>query len=186
MFGYDLRFFLPVSILLSIPAVLIFIKYRPSKWYWLTFMFGLTYINCAIDKLFFPIFVDNVKEEFNIEYYIRLLDSFMEMDIMQLILNIVVTMPLALVIAFMYRCKFVITSMITVFISIAVESVQLLLIVILKPGNIWFDLSDVALNLIGGLLGIGILFLVKKICNKNKGRGIAFIKYVIDTMGMSI
>lgn len=185
MFGYDLRFFMPVSVLLSVPAVMIYLKHKPSKWYWLTFVFGLTYINCAIDKLFFPIFVDNIKEEFNINYYIRIFDSFMEMDIMQLILNIIVTMPLALVLKFLYRCKLVITSIMTIIFSVAIESVQLLLIIVLKPGNIWFDLSDVVLNLVGGLIGVGLLLLVQKICNKNKGRGTAFIKYVIDTIAMS-
>ena len=64
MIGYDLPFILGISVMLLVPGVLIFIKEKPSKWYWLTFVIGLIYINCMVDKLFFPIFVDNEKADF--------------------------------------------------------------------------------------------------------------------------
>ena len=185
MIGYDLPFILGISVMLLVPGVLIFIKDKPSKWYWLTFVIGLIYINCMVDKLFFPIFVDNEKADFIFSNYINAAISFGNMDTMQLILNVVVTVPLGLALAFMYRRKFVITAVMTVLLSMAIEGIQLLIICTVKPANIWFDTTDIILNACGGIIGVVILFVLQKICIKNKGRGIGVIKYVIDTMELS-
>lgn len=185
MIGYDLPFILGISVLLLVPGILIFIKEKPSKWYWLFLAIGLIYINCMVDKLFFPIFVDNNEAEFAISNYMNVEVSFGNMDTMQLILNILVTVPLGLALTFMYRRKFVVTAIMTVLLSVAIEGIQLLIICIAKPANIWFDLTDVILNTCGGIIGVVILFILQKICIKNKGRGIGVIKYVIDTMELS-
>ena len=185
MIGYDIRFILAVSVLILVPGILIFIKEKPSKWYWLIFAIGLIYINCMVDKLFFPIFVDNDKADFAISNYMNVVISFGNMDTMQLILNVVVTIPLGLTLAFMYRRKFVITAVMTVLLSMAIEGIQLLIICTVKPANIWFDTTDIILNTCGGIIGVVILFVLQKLCIKNKGRGIGVIKYIIDTMELS-
>lgn len=182
MIGYDLRFFIPISLILIFLGVLVFKRQKPGGWFWFTLILGLTYINCMIDKLFFPIFIDNPKDEYMLSEHINTVISFLNMGKTQIVYNIVVTIPLALALKFMYRRKFITTSIITLVCSVIIEVIQLLIIVTAKPGNIWFDLTDVILNTIGGVIGIILLFILKKICEKNKGKGVAFIKYVIDTM----
>lgn len=183
MLGYDLRFFVPISVLLIFLGICVAKKEKVSNWYWLTFMFGLTYINCAIDKLFFPIFYDNPKDEYMLENYLKISLEFTKLERVQSIYNILVTMPLAFVLYLICKRGIKTTALLTFAITVSIEFVQLIVILSLKPGNIWFDTRDIVLNVIGGVLGIVILLILRMACVKMKGKGTAFVKYMIDTLG---
>ena len=177
MIGYDFIFYVPISL------VFVWLGYKKvkkedlPKWYWLTFLCGLTYINCAIDKLFFPIFYD-VQDVIDIKNYINLDMDFSKMMVSQIFYNVLVTVPLAICLLFVFRSKVKNVIISTILCSVSIEIVQLIIILIIKPANVYFDIMDIFLNLLGGIIGCILLIVAKKIASFINMNG--FMGYVAD------
>ncbi|MBR6698355.1 MAG: VanZ family protein [Lachnospiraceae bacterium] len=179
MIGYDLRFFVPFSLIIFLIGWKEYKKNNKSKWYWLTFFFSITYMNCAIDKLFFPIFYDNPKKDYLLSNYVNCDFLFGNLEMMHIIYNIVVTVPLAFAICFIIgKNRLKIISSIIIVSCPCIELIQLLIIATFKTGNIWFDIKDMILNVLGGIIGVFLLYIIKKNLPRFTDR--SFIGYIIN------
>ena len=179
MISYDFVFYIPITLLFFC------LGYRKAKkevslyYYLLTFFFAITYINCAIDKLIFPIFYD-VPEAVDIKTRINLEFDLSKMVGKQVFYNVLVTIPLAMCLLFIFRSRIKNIVFFTVVSSISIEIIQLIILITVKPGNVYFDIIDIFLNVIGGIIGCVLLYVVRKIAKYIKLNG--FLGYAVNTL----
>ena len=179
MISYDFIFYIPITL------VFLYLGYRKAGkdvslyYYLLTFFLAITYINCAIDKLFFPIFYD-VPEAVDVKTRINLEFDLSKMEGNQIFYNVLVTVPLAICLLFIFRSRIKNIVLSTVVSTILIEIIQLIILITVKPGNVYFDILDIFLNVIGGLIGCVLLLVVRKIATYIKING--FLGYVADTL----
>lgn len=179
MIGYDFVFYVPITLLFFCFGYRKAKKDISLKCYLVTFFCAMTYINCAIDKLFFPIFYD-VPEVVDIKTRINLEFHFSKMMEKQIFYNILVTVPLAISLLFIFRSRIRNIIMVTIVSSILIEIMQLIILITIKPGNVYFDILDVFLNFLGGIFGCILLFVARKIASYVKING--FVGYVANTL----
>lgn len=182
MIGYDLIFYVPISFIFFYFGYRNAKKDNLSKWYMLTFICAITYINCAIDKLFFPIFYD-VPEAVDIKSRMNFEIDFSNMMGIQIFYNTLVTVPLAISLLFIFRTQIKKVVVFSVLSSGMIEIVQLIILVTIKPGNVYFDVLDMILNLSGGILGCVLLLIARKIAQYIKIKG--FVGYIAETLKIS-
>jgi glycopeptide antibiotics resistance protein len=172
MYTYGYLFYIPISVLYSIIILLVgLIKKRPFAYYLIAIIFGV-YINLAIEKVFFPLFLDGSEFFTSIKDFIDLDFDINKLDNSQIIGNIIVTFPIGILIPFILNIKNKIKVIIVLIISISLEFFQLLIISSLHPINIFFDIKDIILNVTGGMLGciafIAMSTIISKIPEKNE------------------
>ena len=137
-------------------------------------------MNYLIKYAFFPIFIP--QDELSI-----ILMDFVNLNVLkmssytfyQIIGNILLMFPFGVLLAFITNFNYrerIFWSIIT---SVSVEFVQLLIIIMFHPINIIFDINDIILNLIGGVLGNIFFYLFCKVYVKipNIKSQNSFIKY---------
>ena len=154
MYSYGHLFYGPITIIYAIIILLNgIIKKRHLYYYFYAILFGI-YLNYLIKHAFFPIFIP--QDELSI-----ILMDFVNLNVLkmssytfyQIIGNILLMFPFGVLLAFITNFNYrerIFWSMIA---SLSVELVQLLIIIAFHPVNIIFDINDIILNIIGGVLG---------------------------------
>ena len=180
MYSYGYLFYGPITIIYAIIILLNgVIKKRHLYYYFYAILFGI-YLNYLIKYAFFPIFIP--QDELSI-----ILMDFVNLNVLkmfsytfyQIIGNILLMFPFGVLLTFITNFNYrerIFWSIIT---SVSVEFVQLLIIIMFHPINIIFDINDIILNLIGGVLGNIFFYLFCKVYVKipNIKSQNSFIKY---------
>lgn len=158
MYTYGYLFYIPISVIL----VLLFgvnglIRKRPFPYY-LMAIIAIIYLNKAIEIAIFPIFTDYAPvPEFSVWDNITFMLILSKSNLLQIFLNLLLTLPLGIGIQFVTNLKFKGRLTLLILCGISFELIQLILLFTLKPMNIIFDISDLLCNTIGALLGLFIM-----------------------------
>lgn len=164
MYTYGLLFFVPINVLYIMFIVVNgVIKKRPSPYYIFAFVLGV-YANFLIKYAFFPIFIPGE------EHYTALV-NYINMDIAllfsysayQIIGNVLLTFPLGILLAFITNYNVKERIVYTILLSASLELIQLIIISSLHSINITFDINDIILNMMGGVVGNIFFYLFCKI-----------------------
>jgi len=181
MYTYGYLFYIPVNII----YVLIFgikgiIKNRKKEYYFFVIIFGI-YLNFVIEKAFFPIFTDGAEYYVSIRNYINLdLTSLFHYTPYQIIGNLLLTFPMGILMAFVINCNNSVRIGVSVLLSALIEFIQLIMIFSLHLIDVFFDINDIVLNVMGCLLGNVIFYIFCKIYIRTQDNqsGNSIIKYI--------
>ena len=116
----------------------------------------------------------DIKTRINLEFDLS------KMEGKQIFYNVLVTVPLAMCLLFIFRSRIKKIVFFTLVSAILIEIIQLIILVTVKPGNVYFDIIDVFLNVIGGIIGCVLLLVSRKVVKNIKING--FLGYVADTL----
>lgn len=183
MYTYGYLFYIPVN-LVYFTAILVYgMRKRKSYPYYVFSFITAIYINKAIELAYFPILL--VGEEVWASESIR---SFMDFSLdfahmgglRQIGGNILLTVPMGLLLPFLFDFSKRILWSCVIMLSCMVELIQLGIIAVFHCVSKAFDVKDIILNLAGGLLGL-ILFealaaAVRKVIHPEVKSG--FLKYI--------
>lgn len=163
MYTYGYLFYLPVNVIyIFIFAIKGMMKNRKKEYYFFVLIFGI-YLNFFIEKAFFPIFTDGA------DYYVTL-TNYINLDITrlfqytpyQIIGNLLLTFPVGILMAFVIDCKNSVRIGISVLFSALIEFIQLIMIISLHLIDVFFDVNDIILNVLGCLFGNFVFYVFCK------------------------
>lgn len=138
-------------------------------------------MNFVIEKAFFPIFTDGAEYYVSIRNYINLdLTSLFRYTPYQIIGNLLLTFPMGILMAFVINCNNSVRIGVSVLISALIEFIQLIMIFSLHLIDVFFDINDIVLNVMGCLLGNAIFYIFCKIYIRTQDNqsGNSIIKYI--------
>lgn len=164
-FDYGILFSIPISLLFIIGFGIWGKKKKLPIPYYFVVVVGCIYTNFAISYAFFPITIIDISS-YNVKYYINTNLGFMYESKLQMMLNIMLTIPLGIGSQFILNLKNRARLFFVLFTSILIELIQLLLIVTFKPVDMFFDINDVICNCFGGLIGYSMILLFDKCMKK--------------------
>lgn len=182
MYTYGYLFYIPVTIIFVIIFGLVgLVKKRPYP-YFLFALIAVIYINKAIELTIFPIFVTDVAD-YNIFNNMSFGIALGNVNVKHMILNLLLTLPIGLGIQFVTNYRITGRVVVTVLCGMSFEILQLLLLIVIKPLNIFFDMSDLLSNIVGSLLGLVIVsvwnhIFVNSVENGEKINVLSYIKKV--------
>lgn len=181
MYTYGYLFYIPVNIIYAlIFGIKGIIKNRKKEYYFFVIIFGI-YLNFVIEKAFFPIFTDGAEYYVSIKNYINLdLTSLFRYTPYQIIGNLLLTFPMGILMAFVINCNNSVRIGVSVLISALIEFIQLIMIFSLHLIDVFFDINDIVLNVMGCLLGNAIFYIFCKIYIRTQDNqsGNSIIKYI--------
>ena len=126
-------------------------------------IFGI-YFNFFIEKAFFPIFTDGASDYVTLSNYINLdITNLFQYTPYQIIGNLLLTFPLGILMAFIIDSNNSVRIGISVLFSTLIEFIQLSMIFSLHLIDVFFDINDIILNVVGCLLGNFLFYLFCKI-----------------------
>lgn len=168
LYTYGYIFYVPINIIYTI---LIFVYGLKNKkdfpYYIFAFIFSI-YINAAINLTFFPIITMSKNEWGSLGNYINLNFDFLTMGgKRQIVGNILLLIPLGLLLPFVCGLKKYKRWICIIVASIAMEFLQLVIIYFCHSVTVFFDIRDIALNLLGGFIGILLFEVVSRLIEKN-------------------
>ncbi len=181
MYTYGYLFYIPINIIYVIIFGIKGIREnRKKEYYFFVIIFGI-YLNFLIEKAFFPIFTDGAEYYVSIKNYINLdLTSLFRYTPYQIIGNLLLTFPMGILMAFVINCNNSVRIGISVLISALIEFIQLIMIFSLHLIDVFFDINDIVLNVMGCLLGNAIFYIFCKIYIRTQDNksGNSIIKYI--------
>lgn len=181
MYTYGYLFYIPVNIIYAlIFGIKGIIENRKKEYYFFVIIFGI-YLNFVIEKAFFPIFTDGAEYYVSIRNYINLdLTSLFRYTPYQIIGNLLLTFPMGILMAFVINCNNSVRIGVSVLISALIEFIQLIMIFSLHLIDVFFDINDIVLNVMGCLLGNAIFYIFCKIYIRTQDNqsGNSIIKYI--------
>ena len=124
------------------------------------------YLNLVIKEAIFPIYFDGRDLFITVRHYVSFDLSFLTLDKLQIVGNILLTLPIGFCIPFYINVDRRKNYIISGIISLSIEFVQLILIITVHTIDIKFDVKDLILNLSGALLGCLIFDLFSLITSK--------------------
>ena len=153
MYTYGYLFYIPVSlVLVLILGGFGLVKKRPFPYYLISILV-IVYVNKAIELAIFPIFIEDIPE-FDILFNIKLIPTLKRVNITQVLLNVLLTFPIGIGLQFVTNFKFKMRAMVAFFCGMSFEALQLILLILFKPINIYFDVLDLLCNIAGVLFGM--------------------------------
>lgn len=164
MYTYGYLFYIPINViyvfLFTIKGMM---KKRKKEYYFFVFIFGI-YLNFFIDKAFFPIFTDGADYYVTLANYINLdITSLLQYTPYQIIGNLLLTFPMGILMAFIIDCNNSVRIGISVLFSALIEFIKLMMIFSLHLIDVFFDVNDIILNVVGCLFGNLVFYLFCKI-----------------------
>lgn len=161
MFGFEYGILFSVPITLAL-ILLYGLRGRKNKYpfpYYLIVGVGIVYINFAIAYAFFPITIMDVPE-FSVLNSINLSIGRNSGGMSHYLLNVLLTIPLGIGLQFVTNKKNLNRLLTIVALCLSIELLQLLILFTLKPIDIFFDINDLICNLLGGLVGQGLMAII--------------------------
>ena len=164
MYTYGYLFYIPINVIyVSIFAIKGILKKRKKEYYFFILIFGI-YLNFFIEKAFFPIFTDGASYYVTLSNYINLdITNLFQYTPYQIIGNLLLTFPLGILMAFIIDSNNSVRIGISVLFSTLIEFIQLSMIFSLHLIDVFFDINDIILNVVGCLLGNFLFYLFCKI-----------------------
>ncbi len=171
IFTYGYLFYLPINLIYAV-VILFFGKKKKKDFpYYIFAVIFAVYQNAAIDLVYFPLLIVNVKEWGSISNFVDLSLNFMEMGgIYQVVGNILLTVPLGILLPFILDIKPWPRRILTLIVSAFIEIVQFFIIYFFHTVSLFFDVKDIILNICGGIIGIIIFEIVADIVRKKLNR----------------
>ena len=158
-FEYGLMFSVPITLVLLLGFGIIGRKQRYPIPYYVFVIVGIIYINYMISYAFFPIDFMEIPE-YSIYNNIDIHIDFVKANKVHLLLNVILTVPLGIVMQFITNMKNLSRLLLVFMLSISIEILQLFILVVFKPIDVYFDIMDLICNGIGGIVGLGLIALV--------------------------
>lgn len=164
MYTYGYLFYIPINVIyVSIFAIKGILKKRKKEYYFFILIFGI-YLNFFIEKAFFPIFTDGASYYVTLSNYINLdITNLFQYTPYQIIGNLLLTFPLGILMAFIIDSNNSVRIGISVLFSALIEFIQLSMIFSLHLIDVFFDINDIILNVVGCLLGNFLFYIFCKI-----------------------
>ena len=180
-FDYGIIFIIPITIMLACYFLIIRKKYNCPKPFYLICIIGGIYVNCAIAYAFFPItFIDI--PGFSIFNNINMKVSIYGANYVQLLLNILLTYPIGVGAQFVTNMRNVSRLLFVCVLSFSIEIIQLIILFVFKPVDVFFDVNDIICNVLGGILGYISMYvfnlMFKKSDYENPEKMVGFIKNI--------
>jgi glycopeptide antibiotics resistance protein len=158
-FYYGPIFYVPISAVLLAGFGIYGLKKKLPVPYFVCAIIGIAYVNLAISVTFFPMtFID--VEGFSVENNISLSLLYFRQGMKHLLLNILLTIPLGIGLQFITNMKNKSRLAVIIILSSLFELLQLLILYIFKPIDIFFDVNDLICNIIGGIVGYILILIV--------------------------
>ncbi|HAU85161.1 MAG TPA: hypothetical protein DCW90_06570 [Lachnospiraceae bacterium] len=166
MFTYGYLFYIPITVVFMLSTIILgVIRKRPFGFY-LCGCIICVYLNLVIKEAIFPIYFDGRDLFITVRHYVSFDLSFLTLDKLQIVGNILLTLPIGFCIPFYINVDRRKNYIISGIISLSIEFVQLILIITVHTIDIKFDVKDLILNLSGALLGCLIFDLFSLITSK--------------------
>lgn len=185
-FDYGLIFIIPITLILLLPFGMIGKKRKYPVPYYICLVIGIIYIHFMISYAFFPIDFMDIPE-FSIHYNINLKPDLIHADKIHLLLNILLTVPLGIGIQFVTNITNKQRAFVIFILTIAIELLQLVILVVFKPIDLFFDVNDIICNCLGGFVGLGLMMLVNRTFKdsprKNNNKLLGYIANVCINCG---
>ena len=151
-FFYGPIFYIPVSVLMLMGFGIFGLRRKLPLSYYFCAVLGIVYANFAISFAFFPItFLD--LEGFFIENNISWSIVNSTQGFKHIALNMILTIPLGIGMQFVTNLTNKTRLIIIILLSALFELLQLIIIYIFKPIDVFFDINDLLANIIGGIAG---------------------------------
>lgn len=171
-FTYGYLFYLPFNLLYFCFVIYHGIKRKYPYYYYLFSIVMAIYLNNVIKLVYFPILIESVDIWGKLDYYMDFSLNFREMGgARQILGNLFVTIPFGVLFPFLVYKMRNIHKMIIVIFSCGLELFQLVIIAIFHSVTLYFDIKDLILNLIGGLVGYWLFCCLAMIVRKYPGLG---------------
>ena len=166
MFTYGYLFYIPITVVFMLSTIILgVIRKRPFGFY-LCGCIICVYLNLVIKEAIFPIYFDGRDLFITVRHYVSFDLSFLTLDKLQIVGNILLTLPIGFCIPFYINVDRRKNYIISGIISLSIEFGQLILIITVHTIDIKFDVKDLILNLSGALLGCLIFDLFSLITSK--------------------
>lgn len=153
IYTYGYLFYIPITLIFSSIFIFYGIKNKKGYPFYFCAAVAVLYINIAIKAAVFPIIIENIAE-FNIAYNINWTNINWEREWGHNLLNILLTFPIGFGIQFIFAATLKKRIIISALCGSCFELFQLMLLVLVKPINIIFDINDLISNVLGALLGL--------------------------------
>lgn len=180
-FTYGYLFYIPVNIIYLTIILVYGMRKRKSYPYYVFSLVTSVYINNAVDLVYFPILCVEDERWGSIEHFMDFSLDFTHMGgLYQIGGNVLLTVPIGILLPFLFDFTKRTCWCCTIIISCMIELIQLWTIAVFHSVSKTFDVKDIILNLVGGILGL-VLFemlaaVVRKVIHPEvKNR---FLKYV--------
>ena len=166
-FDYGIIFIIPITLIIAGFFFVIGKKYNCPKPFYVICILGIIYINCAIGYAFFPItFID--MPGFSIFNNINMKVGFYRANYVQLLLNILLTFPIGVGAQFVTNMRNRGRLLFVCIVSFSIEMIQLMILFAFKPVDVFFDVNDIICNVLGGILGYIVMYVLNSFFKNSK------------------
>lgn len=165
MYTYGYLFYVPITILVSVLFIVNGIVGKRPLAYYLLSLLAIIYINKAIELAIFPFVIADLPEV-SIYNNINLSINLSHLSRVQLIGNVLLTVPIGVGIQYFINTKFMERLVLSILLALSFEFVQLILLLTLKPIDIFFDMNDIICNGMGAVIGLFIAYLMNQVLCK--------------------
>ena len=181
IYTYGYIFYIPITLIFITPFIIMgVVNKRPIAYYLFVGIFVI-YLNMAIKIAFFPLIIEDISE-FDYIYNVKFSLNLFEASKIHLLLNVLLTLPIGIGLQFITNLTIKGRLVVAVLSGMSFEMIQLIILVLFKPINIFFDANDLFCNITGVLIGLLVIHFVnifiKKKSISSKNSFIVYIKNV--------
>lgn len=181
IYTYGYIFYIPITLIFITPFIIMgVVNKRPIAYYLFVGIFVI-YLNMAIKIAFFPLIIEDISG-FDYIYNIKFSLNLFEASKIHLLLNVLLTLPIGIGLQFITNLTIKGRLVVAVLSGMSFEMIQLIILVLFKPINIFFDANDLFCNITGVLIGLLVIHFVniflKKKSISSKNSFIVYIKNV--------
>ena len=166
-FDYGIIFIVPITLIVAGCFCIIGKKHGCPKPFYMICAIAIIYINCAIAYAFFPITFMEIPG-FSIYNNINMKVGFYRANSVQLLLNILLTFPIGVGAQFVTNMRNRGRLLFVCIVSFLIEMIQLMILLVFKPVDMFFDVNDIICNVLGGLLGYIVMCVLNSFFKKSK------------------
>lgn len=166
-FDYGIIFIIPITLIVTSCFLVIGKKYNCPKPFYVICFIGVFYVNCAIAYAFFPITFIEIPG-FSIYNNINMKVGFYGANYVQLLLNILLTYPIGVGVQFVTNMRNRGRLLFVCTVSLSIEIIQLMILFVFKPIDVFFDVNDIICNVVGGMLGYTSMYVLNSFFKKSK------------------
>lgn len=170
IFTYGYLFYIPITLFFLMLFIFIGKKNKEKIFFYICAVIAVVYINFAIKLSMFPILIEDIPE-FDISYNINWSSLNLISCWKHNLLNMLLTFPIGFGMPFLLKKSFRKNIIVAVLCGMCFELCQLLILYVLKPINIFFDINDLISNVLGVLIGSLVIYIIK-FAIKNEGRSL--------------
>lgn len=158
VFSYGYLFYIPINTIYIISALLYGIKKKRNFWYYIFAMIMAVYLNGMIRLVYFPIMVETPEIWGGLQNFVDMSFDFSNMGgLYQIVGNILVTIPIGILLPLMIDFNKSSRWICVILLACSIELIQLFIIYFAHSISLFFDIKDLFLNALGGVIGC-ILF----------------------------